>query len=74
MRLWQCSRTERFRRSIRTILAHADPGRSIRNAAGEMWYEASTEILLLGEMLEGLTVLAYNQMEVQDRFYQAYLG
>ena len=38
-----------------------------------MWYEASTESLLL-EMLEGLTVLAYNQIEVQDRFYQAYLG
>lgn len=38
-----------------------------------MWYEASKEILLL-EMLEGLTVLTYNQIEVRDRFYQAYLG
>ena len=69
----QYSRTERFRRSIRTILVLADPGRNIKNAAGKMWYEASTESLLL-EMLEGLTVLASNQIEVQDRFYQAYLG
>ena len=43
MRPGRCSRTERFRRSIRTILVRVDPGRSIRNVAGEIWYEESTE-------------------------------